>query len=171
MQQHYKNGIEIQTIEIPNAELIPVIVQQLEEGDTVTLPLRGRSMRPFLEDGRDKALLDKPKANPQVGDPVLAEIYPKHYVLHRIVKIEGDNVTLLGDGNLSPEHCKLSDIRASVTGFYRKGSNTLDRTDGEKWIKYSKVWMKLRPIRRWLLAIYRRLPSLCRSLPIIRNYI
>lgn len=157
MQQDNKNGIEIQTIVIPNAILIPEIVKQLGEGDTVTLPLRGFSMRPFLEDGRDKALLDKPKAKPLVGDPVLAEISPKHYVLHRIVKIEGENITLLGDGNLRPEHCKLTDIRASVIGFYRKGRNTLDRTDGKKWRIYSKVWMALRPVRRWLLAIFRRL--------------
>lgn len=159
MQQHDKNGIEIQTVMIPNAILIPEIVKQLGEGETVTLPLRGFSMRPFLEDGRDKALLEKPKAMPKVGEPVLAEIAPKHYVLHRIVKIEGENVTLLGDGNLRPEHCKLADIRASVIGFYRKGSDKLDYTNGKKWLRYSKLWMALTPVRRWLLAIYRRLPD------------
>lgn len=142
-------------IVIPNAILIPEIVRQIGEGHTVTLPLKGFSMRPFLEDGRDKALLTKPKAHPCVGDPVLAEVLPKHYVLHRIVEIDGDKVTLLGDGNLTPEHCTLSDIQASVIGFYRKGRTTLDRTDGRKWKVYSKVWMALRPIRRWLLAIYR----------------
>ena len=37
----------------------------------------------------------------------LREVAPKHYVLHRIVKIEGDHVTLRGDGNLAEEHCKI----------------------------------------------------------------
>lgn len=141
---------------IPNAILIPEIVRQIGNGHTVTLPLRGISMRPFLEDGRDKALLTKPKEQPKVGDPVLAEVDPKRYVLHRIVAIEGDKVTLLGDGNLSPEHCTIRDIQASVMGFYRKGRTTLDSTDGWKWKVYSKIWMTLRPVRRWLLAIYRR---------------
>lgn len=157
MQQDNSNGIKVEKIVIPNAILIPEIVRQINNGHTVTLPLKGFSMRPFLEDGRDKALLAKPKPQPLVGDPVLAEVSPKRYVLHRIVKIEGENVTLLGDGNLTPEHCKLGDIQASVIGFYRKGRNTLDRTDGRKWKVYSKIWMALRPVRRWLLAIYRRI--------------
>ena len=73
------------------------------------------------------------------------------------MKIEGDDVTLLGDGNLRTEHCKTEDIRASVEGFYRKGKEKLDRTDGKKWRAYSFIWMKLRPLRRYLLAFYRRI--------------
>ena len=113
-------------------------------------------MRPFLEDGRDKALLTLPK-NPQVGDPVLAEISPGRYVLHRIVKIEGEQVTLLGDGNLVCEHCRLKDIKAGVVGFYRKGRDTLDPLTGRKWQLYSALWTRLYPIRRYLLAAYRRM--------------
>ena len=47
----------IKTVEIQfaNAQLLPEIVKLLEEGHTVTLLLRGYSMRPFLEDNRDKA--------------------------------------------------------------------------------------------------------------------
>ena len=58
---------------VDNAELLPFIVGELEAtpGKTVTLSLRGRSMRPFLEDGRDKALLTL-ATHPQVGDAVLA---------------------------------------------------------------------------------------------------
>ena len=48
-----------------------------------------------------------------------------------------------------------ADFRASVVGFYRKGSDTLDRIDGRKWRIYSWWWMHLRPIRRYLLAAYR----------------
>ena len=42
-----------------NAQLLPEVVKMLNEGHTVTLPLKGYSMRPFLENGRDKALLIK----------------------------------------------------------------------------------------------------------------
>ena len=54
-----------------NSELIPEVISLLEEGHTVTLPLRGYSMRPFLEDNRDKALLIRAR-DPKVGMPVLA---------------------------------------------------------------------------------------------------
>jgi len=129
MQQSHQPKAETRAIEIPNAILIPQIIKYLEQGHTVTLPLKGYSMRPFLENNRDMALLTSPR-NIRVGAPVLAEIAPKRYVLHRIVGIKGNQVTLLGDGNLSPEHCLTTDIKASVEGFYRKGRKKMDRTDG-----------------------------------------
>ena len=153
MQQSH---IKVREIKLSNAEFLPEIVKLLDEGHTVTLRLRGFSMRPFLEDNRDKALMTK-ATNPKVGDPVLAEIEPKHFVLHRIVRIDGDQVTLRGDGNLGCEYCTLADVKASIIGFYRKGRTTLDRTDGWKWRTYSFIWTRLYPIRRYLLAFYRRI--------------
>ena len=150
------NSTETNKVQFENAVFLPEIVKMLNEGHTVTLTLRGNSMRPFLEDCRDKALFVKPTTI-AVGDPVLAEIAPKHFVLHRIVAINGEAVTLLGDGNLLTEHCKKKDIVGAVIGFYRKGRNTLDRTNGWKWRCYSYVWTSLRPIRRYLLGIYRRI--------------
>ena len=71
MPQH--DSPHIATRELPNSEFLPFVVERLQEGHTATLPLRGRSMRPFLEDGRDKALLQV-ATHPQIGDAVLAEI-------------------------------------------------------------------------------------------------
>lgn len=135
-------------------ELFSFIFSLLNEGHTVTLRLKGFSMRPFLESERDSALLRK-ATGVIVGEPVLAELSEGRYVLHRVVAVDGDEVTLLGDGNILPEHCRKEDIRAQVVGFYRKGSARLDRIDGRKWRTYSAVWMRLRPLRRWLLALYR----------------
>lgn len=150
------NKIQMVEVQFANAQLLPEIIKLLEEKHSVTLQLRGFSMRPFLEDNRDKALLVKPK-NIKVGDPVLAEISPKHYVLHRIVKLEGDRVILRGDGNLGTEMCQKENIKAAVVGFYRKGRKQLDRTDGKKWKFYSAIWTALLPIRRYLLAAYKRI--------------
>lgn len=144
---------EIKTIQMRNDVLLPFVVEQLNAGHTATLPLRGRSMRPFLEDGRDKALLQAVDV-PQVGDAVLAELLPGHFVLHRIISIDGEKVTLRGDGNLSSDPtCTLADIRAKAIGFYRKGRTTLDNTSGRKWRIYSWWWTRLFPIRRYLLFI------------------
>jgi hypothetical protein len=92
-----------------------------------------------------------------VGDAVLAEIAPRQYVLHRIIDISGDHVTLRGDGNLNVEHCLTGDVKATAIGFYRKGREKLDSTKGRKWRVYSYVWTRLFPIRRYLLAFYRRI--------------
>lgn len=143
-------------LQIENHKFLPEVIKLLEEGHTVTLQLRGFSMRPFLEDNRDKALLAKAK-DIQVGDAVLAETAPKHYVLHRIIKIQGETVTLRGDGNLGTEVCHVNNVHGYVIGFYRKGRTKLDKTNGFKWRTYSHIWMALYPIRRYLLAAYRRI--------------
>lgn len=147
---------DVKEVQIPNAILIPEIISLMEEGHTVTLRLKGFSMRPFLENNRDKALMCK-AVNPQVGDPVLAMVSDKHYVLHRIIRIDGEHVTLRGDGNIGTETCRLQDVKGAVIGFYRKGRTTLDRTDATKWKVYSWVWTRLFPVRRYLLAAYRRI--------------
>lgn len=146
--------MDCETRTMANEVLLPQVVQMLAEGHTVTLPLRGRSMRPFLEDGRDKALLVAVKEPPRVGDAVLAEISKGHYVLHRIVKIEGERVTLRGDGNLGTESCRIEDIRALATAFFRKGRNEADSVKGWKWRIYSWWWTRLLPVRRYLLFTF-----------------
>ncbi len=149
------------TKQLPNEEFLPFVISELQSvaGKTVTLPLRGRSMRPFLEDNRDKAILTiTPDIN--TGDAVLAEISKGHFVLHRIVAIDGNHITLRGDGNLNVEHCTLSDIRAKAIGFYRKGRNKADMTEGYKWRIYSWLWTRLFPIRRYLLfALHPHVPA------------
>ena len=90
----------IKTLQLPNDQLIPELLKMIRDGHTVTLPLRGNSMRPFLEDGRDKALLKGP-GFVDIGDPVLAEVAPGRYVLHRIVGNTGPHyeiIVLRGDG-------------------------------------------------------------------------
>lgn len=140
---------------MPNDVFLPQVVEILSEGHTVTLPLRGRSMRPFLEDGRDKALLEAlSPADARVGDAVLAEISKGHFVLHRIVAIDGDQVTLRGDGNLATESCRLQDVKARVKAFFRKGRTTPDSTSGLKWRIYSWWWTRLLPLRRYLLFAF-----------------
>lgn len=144
--------------QLANAEFLPHVTALIEEGHTVTLPLRGRSMRPFLEDGRDKALLAAP-TDIKKGDAVLAEIQPGHYVLHRIVEIIEKQVTLRGDGNLGNEYCRIEDIRAKAIGFYRKERTKVDSVNGLKWRLYSALWTCLYPIRRYLLfAFYPHFP-------------
>lgn len=151
-----------QVMYFPNDVFLPFVLDELRQAPdkTAIINLRGNSMRPFLKNERDKALLALPKEPCRKGDAVLAEVSPKHFVLHRIVDIDGYNVTLRGDGNLSEEHCKLDDIRAKAVGFLRKGRTTPDLTTGHKWRFYSWLWTRLYPIRRYLLfALHPHIPQ------------
>ena len=142
-------------MQLPNEIIIPKVAEYVRDGHTVTLPLRGYSMRPFLEDGRDKAVLTKAPETLKIGDVILAEIAPKSYALHRIVDIAGDNITMYGDGNFSPEHIHRRNVLAIATGFYRKGSNKVTPVDSLLYTCYWHLWLELRPLRYPLLLCYR----------------
>ena len=142
-------------IQLKNEILIPQIAEQIRQGYNVTLPLRGYSMRPFLEDGRDKALLTSVTHPLKVGDVILAEISHQRWALHRIVNIDGDNITMYGDGNFSPEHIKRQHVIAIVREFYRKGSITPTHVDSLLYTVYWRLWIALRPIRRYLLLAWK----------------
>ena len=147
-----------------NAEFLPEVIALVNEGHDVTIPLRGFSMRPFLEDGRDLAILCKIDRPLKVGDIVLAELSPGRYALHRIFRLDDKHVQMLGDGNLTPDPViRHENVKVFAKAFLRKGSKTPDYVDGKKFQHYSKFWMQVRPIRRWLLAIWRRLPMKVRN--------
>ena len=127
----------------------------VQKGVTVTFPVTGQSMLPFIIGGKESVILHAPGLI-DVGDVVLAWVDGNRYVVHRIIKLDYDRVTLMGDGNVAvTEHCRLNDIKARVTHVV----DSKDRTHYlyNRWrMLGAKVWYWLRPIRRYLLAIYRR---------------
>lgn len=148
-----------QRIVMSNALLLTDVKQQISNGHNAIIRLKGYSMRPFVENERDMALLFPVETGElNVNDAVLAEIAPNHYVLHRIIRLEGNHVTLMGDGNVGvTEHCKRTDVIAKVRAFIRKGHSRPDYTDGWKWRVYSAIWTRTVPLRRYLLFAYRLL--------------
>lgn len=143
------------TIQFDNAEFLPYVCELANEGKDVTIKAKGNSMRPFVESERDEVVLCK-VGNVKIGDVVLAEITPGHFVLHRIDAISGDKVRMRGDGNVGQvEYCHLSDIKAAASRFIRKGKSY--SLEGKIWKTYSWFWVRLIPVRRYLLSLYRLL--------------
>ena len=145
----------MQTKTVPNAELIPAIGKLIEEGQEVIFKPKGMSMLPFIRGGRDSVLLRKADEL-KVGDIALAEISEGRYVLHRIEKIEGETIVLMGDGNLvGRERCRREDVMAIAVKII-KGSREIDcQSPGH--LRNAEIWRRLLPVRRYLLAIYRRI--------------
>ena len=137
-------------------KIIEEAIRLVREGVSVTLPVNGNSMLPFIIGGKESVILQQPEL-PKVGGVVLAWADGYRYVVHRIVRIDGERVTLMGDGNLmGTEHCLIGDIKARVTHVVDAKGRTHYLYKG--WRKLAaKVWYWLRPVRRYSLAIYRRL--------------
>ena len=141
--------------EISDHAILEEATRLAKEGVCVTLPVKGYSMLPFIIGGKDSVILQKPKEL-KVGDVVLAWVEGCRYVVHRIIQLEGNQVVLMGDGNIiGTEHCTLQDVCALATHVI--GSDGKQHDLYSPWRqRASQWWRKLRPIRRYLLAVYRR---------------
>lgn len=140
-------------LQMPNNQFLPIVADALAQGHTAVIWVKGYSMRPFLEHERDRVKLACAQ-EVRVGDAVLAQVSRGHYVLHRVMHLDGHLLTLQGDGNLrGVEHCRLDDVCGVVTEYIRPG-RTIQATDPQL-CRRIRLWRALRPVRRVLLWIYR----------------
>lgn len=141
---------------IPNQLLFADVRQLLEEGTNVTINTKGQSMLPFIHGQRDQVVLQKTE-NVEVGDILLCEISREHYVMHRLVAVHGEHLRLMGDGNCyATEQCFKSDVLGKVIYIIRPDGKKIDCTSSWERCKAS-LWNSLRFMRRYLLAIYKRI--------------
>ena len=133
--------------------MIPELARLLSEGKEVRFTPAGVSMRPFIEGDKDSVILAPLNRAPQRGDILLAQVQTlcgrQTYVLHRLIRIVGEQLTLMGDGNLAgTEVCSRGDVIGVVTRI----ENPKGR---RKMLTRGYLWYILRPVRKWLLKIYR----------------
>lgn len=133
-------------------EIIQDVARLVSDGVSVTLPVRGRSMLPFIAGDKESVILSKPE-RPRKGDIVLAWVECSRYVVHRIIGIEGEDIILMGDGNLQArERCTIADIKALATHTVdASGHHNYLYTPFRRW--GARLWLTLLPIRRYLLRL------------------
>lgn len=141
---------------LANNIVIKDAIALVREGRHVVLPVKGFSMNPFIIGDRESVELVSPHQPLKVGDVVLAWVNGTHYVVHRIIGIDGDKVTLMGDGNIAGvEHCTTDEVAAVAEYVVApSGKRRYLYTDGR--MRFARLWGRLLPVRRWILAIYRR---------------
>lgn len=137
--------------QFPNTVLLAEVERLLAEGRKVVLVPKGRSMLPFIRGEVDKVLLRKPSASElSVGDIVLARSEAGAYIMHRIIAIQEEKVTLMGDGNLQgTEVVERKDVIGKVAEIITPTGRRREPSRG--WL-----WRKLLPIRKYLLKFYRK---------------
>ena len=136
-------------------QIIQEAVRLVQDGVSVTFPVKGRSMLPFIVGGSESVILQKP-ISLQRGQVVLAEIAPDRYVVHRIIKVEPDRITLMGDGNIcGTESCAPDKVLAIATHVVDEKGQRRPLYSRARIIK-ARIWYWIRPMRRYILAILRR---------------
>ena len=126
-----------------------------DKGKRVVLPVKGKSMLPFLREGKDKVILE-PVKELKEGDIVLVHLSNGDIVLHRIFRINCNQIVLMGDGNVyGQEKCTRNEVLAAASFIVRNGIEIDCNNQDER--RKVKIWKKLLPFRRYLLFIYKHL--------------
>lgn len=129
----------------------------VSEGKTVTLTVKGNSMNPFIVHLRDRMTIGPWKDEDiRKGTVALVKDTRGSYVIHRIIKRDKDRVVLLGDGNIGfTETATLDNVIGIMHNIDRKGR--IWTPQSTLWRLYSWFWMTLTPLRRYPLALWRKL--------------
>ena len=137
-------------------ELVPAIMQVMQDGGSAELTVTGRSMTPLLRDRVSRVRLAA-VSQPKRGDMVLYRRQNGAYVLHRIAAIGADGTYMMcGDAQTVLEPgIRREQLLAVVTDFARD----------EKWCSCDRpgycLWWRARladrPLRHLWVRVCRRL--------------
>lgn len=140
------------SVYIPNELFFAEVQAQIRQGKKVKIRVRGNSMLPFIRNNDEALLVPPTPERVQKGTPIVAMTDELGIVLHRIYRMAGNNITLLGDGNIHQfEHTSPDRVIAVVSHYYR-GKHTL-RTDSLMMRVAGSLWMAAHPWRRKVLSV------------------
>ena len=126
-------------------ELMPLIIETISAGNSIRFSVTGNSMFPLFANRRDSVTVSAAE-DIKKYDIVLHKRADGTYIMHRVIKVSGDVLTIAGDNEIEKEKNVPKDaVIAKVTSFTRKGK---DYTMNEMWYKlYSRIWLAVFPAR------------------------
>ena len=146
---------------VDNDSFFADVLRVLDQGRRVTIPVKGYSMLPFIRGGKDLVVLEKAGPGLKAGDIVLFHLGPAEggrYVMHRFLSIDGGVADIMGDGvPEAHERVRTDRILARAVEILRDGTRPVDPY-APRELRKVRLWQRLRPLRRYMLLVYRHLP-------------
>ncbi len=128
-------------------DLMPTIKEQLRAGGSVRFSPNGTSMRPMLRQGKDTVVLSPLPEQLKPFDLPLYQRDNGQYVLHRIIAVEDQGFTCVGDNQVQLEYGVRQDqMIGLVTAFYRGKKEW--SVSSLSYRIYCRFWHGTRSIRR-----------------------
>ncbi len=121
----------------------PVIEEILLSGGKVKILASGKSMEPVIFDGQDTVVLKKAEKPLQKNDIVLFKRDSGKPVLHRIIAVDGNKITLRGDSQWTTETVDVSKVMGVLDAIER--NSQVIKAESEYFKKYKKIL----PFIRW----------------------
>ena len=134
------------------AELEPIIREVTESGGEFELYPRGTSMLPLIVEGRDSVMLVKPAGDIARGDIVLYRRDSGKFVLHRVIRVDGDSFTMCGDNQITQETGIRREQIIAVVASLKIDGRTVS-CESKKYRRFVARWLCI-PYRRVMLKLY-----------------
>ena len=133
------------------------IAQLISEGKSVSITSKGYRMHPFIQHMEDTLTIGPFEASDiKKGTAALVRTTKGDYVFHRIIERKGEHLLREGAGNIGiKENATTDNVIGIMHSITRSGR--IYTSESSCWKIYSWIWMVLRPVRRYPLAIWRRL--------------
>lgn len=134
-------------------QLIPIIIEKVNCGGSVTITPTGNSMNPMLYHNTCTVTLVAPKGPLKKYELPLYARKDNSYVLHRVLKVNKNGTySMCGDNQFVLEHgITHKAIVAVVSEFSRKGKSYSVNCFAYK--AYYHFWVAIRPIRHFIYAV------------------
>ena len=131
------------------------IEELLSRDGKIVYKAKGRSMLPMLRHDHDLVLIEavnSSSAPPARYDVVLYKVCGK-YILHRVLRTDGNQYLIRGDNTYSVERVPADAVIGVLTGFVRDGRQI--SVHDWRYRLYVRIWCALYPLRAALMRIRR----------------
>lgn len=140
-------------ITIPTEILFEEVLSRVGRGESVPVTIAGVSMSPLLKNGKDQVVLSPLSSPLKVGDVALF-ICNGRYIVHRLIRIEGENLIFQGDNCVAEEHVRNTDVKAVASSVVKDGKSIL--CSSEEWQNLSKKSLLRKKCRNLAIRLCER---------------
>lgn len=137
-----------------NENLYPYVKELLEKKGEAIITVKEKSMLPFIKDNKDQVILEKKDFNSlDKGEIIFFKSRWGDYTIGRIYSKSDLGYLTIGDGNLKFDgYVRSKDVLAVVKKIVKMGKQ-ID-CNSYFWKMIFNIWVKLLPMREYLLKIY-----------------
>ncbi|MDO5340904.1 MAG: S24/S26 family peptidase [Bacteroidia bacterium] len=141
-------------ITVPNEIVFEEVEECVARGESITIPLRGTSMTPTLEDGCLVTLSPVGNTNVLSRNAVLLFRYNGKHILHRFHHTEGEAVVARGDNLYTFERFNRKDIVAVLSSFKRINGTVMD-CDSFCW-RMTTLFVPAVRFKKWFIRKFKK---------------
>lgn len=144
---------------LSTADFMPIVQEQIAEGQSVEISPRGISMLPLIREGRDSVILSPLTGKIRKYDIPLYRRADGSYILHRVVGIKDGKYRMAGDNQFTYENGITDSRIIAVVSSVRRG-NRLIKADSLGQRIYASLLQNTRAFRYFVFRALRKIKKI-----------